>query len=326
MKRSNRIVSLVLSALLCLSCCGFFPLSPAATTGHAEAGRLRGDVNADGKVNSGDARQALRFAARLDRIDKNSAGFLAADVNEDGRIDSKDARKILRVAAKLESFENGPAGFSDPTVLYRPILDMYYKNILNGWSGCDYENFDNILDPDSVNGQLHVNDLKEIGYALIDIDGNGTPELLLSTPEAAADAQIGALYYIADNTVKSFQLSFGGSALSLCSDHRLSVDVIGLDMQRHAVLSFDGSMDACTADEYIAWSFVPDATECYWVCYEGRNIRLYEENSTGENTVSPKYIRSEDITLVKTAEIPEGLEYPIEKQPYTLTLFSEYAP
>ncbi|MBQ6164193.1 MAG: dockerin type I repeat-containing protein [Clostridia bacterium] len=58
-----------------------------------------GDVNNDGRVNSSDARLALRFVAKLDPVD--SLTFKVIDVNEDSLITASDARLILRIASKL---------------------------------------------------------------------------------------------------------------------------------------------------------------------------------------------------------------------------------
>ena len=59
-----------------------------------------GDVNMDGKLNSADARTALRAAAKIETLSEMKA--LLADVNEDGKVKAGDARTILRIAAKLE--------------------------------------------------------------------------------------------------------------------------------------------------------------------------------------------------------------------------------
>lgn len=61
-----------------------------------------GDVNLDGKVNTTDARLALRGAAKLEALTPQQ--ILAADVNKNGKADTSDARKILRGAAKLDQF------------------------------------------------------------------------------------------------------------------------------------------------------------------------------------------------------------------------------
>lgn len=60
-----------------------------------------GDVNMDGKVNSSDARLALRASAKLEELTADQRR--SADVDEDGKVTSIDARTILRIAAKIES-------------------------------------------------------------------------------------------------------------------------------------------------------------------------------------------------------------------------------
>ena len=59
---------------------------------------LLGDVNGDGKVNTGDARLLLRYLADL--VDESKINLAAADFNGDGRINTRDARAILRFLAE----------------------------------------------------------------------------------------------------------------------------------------------------------------------------------------------------------------------------------
>ena len=62
--------------------------------------REKGDINADGKINSNDARTALRASAKLVTLKGNAK--IAADMDDDGNVSASDARKILRISAKLE--------------------------------------------------------------------------------------------------------------------------------------------------------------------------------------------------------------------------------
>lgn len=57
-----------------------------------------GDVNFDGKVNSADARLALRAVVKLATL--SAAQILAADMDGDGKVTSADARTILNKAVK----------------------------------------------------------------------------------------------------------------------------------------------------------------------------------------------------------------------------------
>ena len=71
--------------------------------GKTASSRL-GDVDADGKVTSSDARLALRASVNLENYRAGSRQFVASDVNRDGKIGPEDARSILRVSVHLESF------------------------------------------------------------------------------------------------------------------------------------------------------------------------------------------------------------------------------
>ena len=62
---------------------------------------IRGDAQANGKINASDARTILRIAARLDSPDDVTKE--AADVDSDGKVTSKEARSVLRFAAKLQN-------------------------------------------------------------------------------------------------------------------------------------------------------------------------------------------------------------------------------
>lgn len=62
---------------------------------------IKGDTQANGKINASDARIILRIAARLEQPDDVTKD--AADVDSDGKVTSKEARLVLRFAAKLQS-------------------------------------------------------------------------------------------------------------------------------------------------------------------------------------------------------------------------------
>ena len=61
-----------------------------------------GDVDADGKITSADARLALRRSVSLEKYPEGSAQYLACDVDFDKKITSADARLILRASVGLE--------------------------------------------------------------------------------------------------------------------------------------------------------------------------------------------------------------------------------
>lgn len=61
---------------------------------------ILGDINANGAVDAADAREILRYTAKLSSLSDSQKKY--ADVNADGKISAQDARIALRVAAKLE--------------------------------------------------------------------------------------------------------------------------------------------------------------------------------------------------------------------------------
>lgn len=63
----------------------------------------KGDINADGSINSVDARLALRISSGFEN--KCTRAEVYADMNKDGDITASDARILLRISAKLESIE-----------------------------------------------------------------------------------------------------------------------------------------------------------------------------------------------------------------------------
>lgn len=59
-----------------------------------------GDVDLNGKITASDARLALRYSAKLEKLTQEQ--LRNADVNKDKKVTSSDARIILRVSAGLE--------------------------------------------------------------------------------------------------------------------------------------------------------------------------------------------------------------------------------
>lgn len=85
--------------ICCLTAALFLLLSLSALA----AGNALGDVDGNGKVESADARLALRASVGLEKYAKGNAAFTAADADQDGKITSADARLILRASVGLEN-------------------------------------------------------------------------------------------------------------------------------------------------------------------------------------------------------------------------------
>ena len=63
-------------------------------------------MDGNGKVESADARLALRTSVKLEKsIVPGSLSYNAADYDKNGKVESSDARCILRVSVKLDPFQ-----------------------------------------------------------------------------------------------------------------------------------------------------------------------------------------------------------------------------
>lgn len=94
--------------------------------------------------------------------------------------------------SETEDIGNSDADSADVTdsadTAYNGILDMFYYKIMGGWDHTEDVSYMFYWDYTSVK------DLSDAGYALTDLDGNGVPELLVSTTEAAEEGLIYDLY------------------------------------------------------------------------------------------------------------------------------------
>ncbi|MBR5426998.1 MAG: hypothetical protein IK118_01510 [Clostridia bacterium] len=100
-----------------------YTCSDCGETKKEEIKYMLGDVDQSGKINSVDARLALRRAARIESFEENSPAFLACDVDCDSRVKATDARHILRGAAKLEDPETWGNGETPPPATEAPATE-----------------------------------------------------------------------------------------------------------------------------------------------------------------------------------------------------------
>ena len=174
-----------------------------------------GDVTGDGIIDATDASLILTSYAKTSaggKDEMNDEQKKYADVNKDGVVDAIDASVVLTYYAKSssgykESFEAFIQSFNEPSVeetpsgnelqLYAPILDYFYKNISEKWAnykcidqeypqynikvGTQGANISSIeLVSDYIIRNIKDKSLDEIGYQFIDINNDGTKELVIA--------------------------------------------------------------------------------------------------------------------------------------------------
>ena len=103
----------------------------------------------------------------------------------------------------------------DGEELYKDVLDMYYYKIKN----------QNWTDNDDVSiAYLYNENYKELGntgYAFIDIDGNGVPELLIGDKDSENNGWILDLYTGIDNQIVHLGTTWERFGISLSKNGRI---------------------------------------------------------------------------------------------------------
>lgn len=143
----KKIIALALSA--------FVLFSVAHITAMA---RIPGDVDANGKTESADARLALRAAVGLDTL--SEAEKNAADVDMNKTVDATDARLILRAAVGLEKLPDNPSQNEVPS-------SSEYDIIRSG----SFWMTGTIIDGKGINSPMEIAITPESVYMLSDFSG-----------------------------------------------------------------------------------------------------------------------------------------------------------
>ena len=196
----------------------------------------------------------------------------------------------------------------DGEELYKDILDMYYYKIKN----------QNWTDNDDVSiAYLYNENYKELGntgYAFIDIDGNGVPELLIGDKDSENNGWILDLYTCIDNQIVHLGTTWERFGISLSKNGRIYQYGSGgarLTSQEECVIDVKNKalsvVDAVIYDE-------DDAQSTPW-------FHATEEYGTDSGF---------DLSKMKNISEEEGMkkweEYNNNIIGYSITPFSEYTP
>jgi hypothetical protein len=191
------------------------------------------------------------------------AAFVLNTTNRGTTIEPFDSETADTLVSEGESDSDGTEALADqsesteevdPYALYADVLDMIYRNYNNGWSELDDRGQTDVLDPDSVSDELYSwneYDLDSMGYAFIDLDENGIPELLIAPVDPYYAGAVFDIYSVDDNGT-ILHLASGSARLRyyLCDDLSLRFEGSGgaslgydiryrLDETEHMLLSTD---------------------------------------------------------------------------------------
>lgn len=122
--KKHSTLSLILAALICLSS---LVMSASAL--------IMGDIDGNGKPDSGDARTALRASVGLEAL--TGKQFTLADMDSSGKIESSDAREILRTAVGLVKQKELPE--EEPVPDTHPENHIFNTISMTGETKCAYK-------------------------------------------------------------------------------------------------------------------------------------------------------------------------------------------
>lgn len=198
----------------------------------------------------------------------------------------------------------------DGEELYKDVLDMYYYKIKNqNWT----EN-DNVSILLSGN-YLDYKSLSSVGYALLDIDGNGIPELLIGDNDSQSDGVIIDLYTYVDDKVVYLDTTYERFGINLSKNGKI--------YRYGSGGAYNNFEEECKIDEKNK-VLVPIES----IVFDG----YYNPNSPGYYATGNYYTDSYNYDLDKMKNISEEEAMNKRKEfenniiGYSITLFSDYIP
>lgn len=198
----------------------------------------------------------------------------------------------------------------DGEELYKDVLDMYYYKIKNqNWT----EN-DNVSILLSGN-YLDYKSLSSVGYALLDIDGNGIPELLIGDNDSQSDGVIIDLYTYVDDKVVYLDTTYERFGINLSKNGKI--------YRYGSGGAYNNFEEECKIDEKNK-VLVPIES----IVFDG----YYNPNSPWYYATGNYYTDSYNYDLDKMKNISEEEAMNKRKEfenniiGYSITLFSDYIP
>lgn len=196
----------------------------------------------------------------------------------------------------------------DGEELYKDVLDMYYYKIKN----------QNWTENDNVSILLSGNysdykSLSSVGYALLDIDGNGIPELLIGDNDSQSDGVIIDLYTYVDDKVVYLDTTYERFGINLSKNGKI--------YRYGSGGAYNNFEEECKIDEKNK-VLVPIES----IVFDG----YYNPNSPWYYATGNYYTDSYDYDLDKMKNISEEEAMNKRKEfenniiGYSITLFSDY--
>ncbi|MCM1258600.1 MAG: hypothetical protein NC307_12190 [Roseburia sp.] len=206
---------------------------------------------------------------------------------------------------EAESMEgNDP---EDPLSAYYDVLDMFYYKTLNGWERTEDVSYMFYWD------YTYVHSLSDAGYMLTDMNGDGVPELLVSTVTDAADGLIYDLYTCVDGKAVHAASSGERFRYSLNEENAIFYWASsGASNSTFAACNIDADDGSVRMEEVVRY----DAS------HDKENPWFYGTEGCYDKTNGFDFSHMESISEEDARRITDGYK----AAPLELTLFSSYSP
>ena len=141
MKRTTKLVSVLLAVLIALSSFAILPISAFDHSSKAPGSSYEfGDVNRDGVIDIMDATLVQKYSVGKAALDNEQK--ILGDVNGDGEVDIIDATLVQKfVVNRIDKFPVEDKIPTEPTTIEEPTEapegDYYILGTMNGWSVSD---------------------------------------------------------------------------------------------------------------------------------------------------------------------------------------------
>lgn len=172
---------------------------------------------------------------------------------------------------------------------YRDVLDMFYYKISGGWNKTEDVSYLFYW------GYSPIQSLADAGYALMDLDKNGVPELLVTSVTDAADGLIYDLYTCVNDKVVHLATSGERYRYYLCDDNTIYLESSGgAENSSYEIYEVEPGKDLLKLKELVVYDGYKDQNNPW---FYGQEI-FYDEMNGYDTDKMTKITEEEALNII----------------------------